>query len=659
MLTQPRPDQATPETAVRSGPTVLTSEDATCLRAFAAHPLESRRSEGRRVGLVILPDACGLAQAYEQQTLRFAGQGFDVVAIDYYGRTAGTADRADDFRWPEHFTRVRSADIALDVASAVAYLRSPEGGDATSVFALGFGFGGAQSWLQAANGLGLTGAIGFAGRPNPTNREGEPAPVERVQEFTCPILGLAGWLDSGANPGWSIAFERALAAAGVPHELAVYRRTGRSFFDLYSEQYPDAASDAWQRILRFVDLVSQGATDRLTPYVIVGKEPTFGPTTPAVSVPSVSYSEAGRPFPPREAVGGWPVLTDRREIAARGLDPDRLVDLAEWAATVQYPPPLPPSPWGLLVIKDGLVVTEAYDRPSTRYRPQAIASIGKSISPCAFGQWLEASRRGELGLRLDLDSPVYDRRYLPEGFPLSDPRKEAISFRHVLTHTSGIRPEWDFCGGMGYNFVEYTLGKSVPYPDSARLVFDPGKGYGYSSVAFNHFSIVAPHVTGRYLHDQVRADIFGPIGAESAIWRWPDGDHFAYEDTEGRYQRGAGGPHLTARDLARYAYLHLRKGQWAGRGVVPEWYMGLARQVVLLNDSQRTDYGLGFLSNARLGMSADLPQEAFGLGGAGLNFAAIVPNHDLIVVHTSRIYAVLDHAAVAKGFYRRVAGLLR
>ena len=68
--------------------------------------------------------------------------------------------------------KTRGATIAQDVSVAVAYLRSPAGGSCRSVFTVGFCFGGSTSWMQAAEGHGLAGAIGFYGGPGPNMADG-------------------------------------------------------------------------------------------------------------------------------------------------------------------------------------------------------------------------------------------------------------------------------------------------------------------------------------------------------------------------------------------------------------------------------------------------------------------------------------------------------
>ena len=71
---------------------VLEAEDGNTFAAFRAIP------EGPAAkGVVILPDVRGLYRFYEELAMRFAERGYDAVAIDYFGRTAGSAKRGGDF----------------------------------------------------------------------------------------------------------------------------------------------------------------------------------------------------------------------------------------------------------------------------------------------------------------------------------------------------------------------------------------------------------------------------------------------------------------------------------------------------------------------------------------------------------------------------------
>ena len=231
---------------VRSEDIVLEAADGARLAGFLALP-----DDGARVGIVVLPDVRGLYRFYEELALRFAERGFAALAFDYFGRTAGVAKRDDDFPYMDHVALTTPEGIQQDVRAAVERLRSPAGGGCEVVFSVGFCFGGRNSWLAAAGGHGLAGAIGFYGSTG--ERNGVPGPTQRAGEFEAPILALQAGDDANILPEHNAAFDDALTAAGVEHELVVYAGAPHSFFDRKFEEYADASADAWDRVLGFIE----------------------------------------------------------------------------------------------------------------------------------------------------------------------------------------------------------------------------------------------------------------------------------------------------------------------------------------------------------------------------------------------------------------------
>ena len=221
---------------------VLEAADGNEFAAFAALP-----DEPGPVGVVVLPDVRGLYRFYEELALRFAERGYAAVAIDYYGRTAGVAKRDEDFDWSEHRQQTTPEQVQADVQAAVDHLREL---GCRSIFTVGFCFGGLHSWLAAAGGHGLAGAVGFYGRP--------AAAIERVDEIDSPILALQGGADQHITPEDNAAFDRALDEAGVEHELVEYAGAPHSFFDRSQEEFAEASADAWKRVLAFIAAHSRG-----------------------------------------------------------------------------------------------------------------------------------------------------------------------------------------------------------------------------------------------------------------------------------------------------------------------------------------------------------------------------------------------------------------
>ena len=223
---------------------VLQAADGNRFAAFSAVP-----EEPAEVGVVIFPDVRGLYRFYEELALRFAERGLAAVAFDYFGRTAGAEKRGDDFEYMEHVEQTTPEGVQADVGAAVEHLRS---NGVRTVFTVGFCFGGRNSWLAAAGRHGISGAVGFYGRPG-EGRDGAPGPTQRAPELEAPILALQAGADQHITAEHNAAFDQALAAAGVEHEVVTYDGAPHSFFDRKQEDFAAASADAWAKVLAFVE----------------------------------------------------------------------------------------------------------------------------------------------------------------------------------------------------------------------------------------------------------------------------------------------------------------------------------------------------------------------------------------------------------------------
>jgi carboxymethylenebutenolidase len=219
---------------------VLDASDGNKFAAFLATP-----EQEAHVGVVILPDVRGLYRFYEELALRFAERGLAALAFDYFGRTAGAEKRSGDFEYMPHVEQTTREGVQRDVGAAVAELRKRGVG---TIFTVGFCFGGRNSWLAAASGHDLAGAIGFYGRP--------ADPAARAGELRAPILALQAGADQNITAEDNAAFEQALRDAGVEHELVTYEGAPHSFFDRKQEEFADASEDAWRRVLAFIEAKS-------------------------------------------------------------------------------------------------------------------------------------------------------------------------------------------------------------------------------------------------------------------------------------------------------------------------------------------------------------------------------------------------------------------
>ena len=218
---------------------VLKAKDGNRFGAYAVRAIKPIGA-----GIVVMPDVRGLHPFYKELARQFAGTGVDAVAIDYFGRTAGIGERADDFDFKTHIPQTKPEQVSADVAAAIEYLKSAEGGAAGAIFTVGFCFGGGMSWRQSAAQPGLSGAIGFYGRPVMVR--------EVIPQMKAPLLLLIAGADQATPQEDFVKFDHELTDARVEHQKVVYQGAPHSFFDRSFEQHKDACEDAWRQMLSFI-----------------------------------------------------------------------------------------------------------------------------------------------------------------------------------------------------------------------------------------------------------------------------------------------------------------------------------------------------------------------------------------------------------------------
>jgi carboxymethylenebutenolidase len=229
---------------------VLTAGDGATSGAFHARPEEP--SGGR---IILLPDMGGLRADYIDLAKRFTGTGCEVLAIDYYGRTAGTGPHGAEFDHEPHAAAGRRENVLADIAAGIAYLDTFGSGP---TYTLGFCVGGAHSLLagtagEEVLGVELAGVVAFCPWTGAYG-EAEALPDEFVLGLRCPVLGLFGDADQAVPVAVAGSFERLLGGTGLPHEIAVYPGQPHGFFEwhhLGRDGHAEAAADAWERVVAF------------------------------------------------------------------------------------------------------------------------------------------------------------------------------------------------------------------------------------------------------------------------------------------------------------------------------------------------------------------------------------------------------------------------
>ena len=329
--------------------------------------------------------------------------------------------------------------------------------------------------------------------------------------------------------------------------------------------------------------------------------------------------------PPPESAGGWRACQNDEEVRSlAGMDPQRLNLIRDQQLQVFQ------GPWSIVIIRHGYLVAEWFGVPTMPHTTFDVWSCTKSATGVAFGLLLDDSLHHKLlhDVQISLDTPVYD--FVPEGRPLTDPEKQKIDLRHLLTMTSGIPGESRGVMGLAVaprsGEYELALGKEPNRfgISAAKLTGEPGTVWDYSDAAFAHLSLFFAHAAGREIDDYMKERVFGPIGMEDVSWDRQGGSGHI-----GPHTNAHSGLHLSARDFARLGYLLAHDGRWRDMQIVPRsWIQTATQSSQKLNPS----YGYTFWVNTDAVLWPTVPRDAFAFRGYGANRCYIVPSLDLVVV---------------------------
>jgi CubicO group peptidase (beta-lactamase class C family) len=329
-------------------------------------------------------------------------------------------------------------------------------------------------------------------------------------------------------------------------------------------------------------------------------------------------------FPPPEEQGGWRSLLpaegepdDSQKARIRqdgGVDWDALKAAWDHNAAAQ-------GGTGLLVIRRGYIVGEWY-KEAGRTTAFNIYSSSKSYTSTAYGLILSDFGNGPLpgGKSLSLDTKVCNAEWLPESLPLPDPRKAEITVRNLLNMASGLSEENPPVKDHPF---EWALGHVAGSP-MAKLRNDSGARFHYSNAGVAHLVLVFQRAAGEDLFPFLKRRLFDPIGETQLRWT-PLGGPDAGAGAIGPFSQGYSGIYTNPRQHARFCYLAMHKGEWAGKRIVPESYYDFAWK----GTPVKPDYGGQWWTAPHIpGVPSDLVMTL----GRNHNDGFVVPSLDLVFV---------------------------
>ena len=267
-----------------------------------------------------------------------------------------------------------------------------------------------------------------------------------------------------------------------------------------------------------------------------------------------------------------------------------------------------PDLYSLLVVHQGAIVCEHYYHGYARHDAFDLRSATKSFTSALVGCALQ------YGYLSSLDMPL--TALFPEILDHEvDPRKAAITVRHVLTMTAGFawndRADWHRLW-VADDLIACTLG----LPMAAK----PGEAFSYNTAATQLLIGIVRRATGLPAFDFARDALFGPLEIATPCWE---------TDRQGNILGGVG-LSLTAREMAKLGMLYLDGGVWNGTPIVPAAYVRASTTAQATGgDPEEAQYGFHWWVTTERG------HVAYFAAGYGGQYIFVVPDLDLVAVTTA------------------------
>jgi CubicO group peptidase (beta-lactamase class C family) len=265
------------------------------------------------------------------------------------------------------------------------------------------------------------------------------------------------------------------------------------------------------------------------------------------------------------------------------------------------------------------------DTPITPGSIFHVASVSKQFTAASI---MLLVRDGRLSLADDI------RKYLPE-IPSYGP---VITVRHLLTHTSGLRDQWDLLSFARGRFEEDRITEADVLGIVSRqksLNFVPGAEYLYSNTGFTLLGTIVKRVSGKSLRDFADERIFKPLGMSHTHFH--DDYTMLVKGRTSAYVRRGGVWHVSIPNFYTYGATSL----YTTVGDLLKWEANFEHPVVgdaamlgamqtsaVLTNGDSSAYGYGIQVDTYRGA------RMVGHGGADAGYRAYVgrfPQHDLAI----------------------------
>lgn len=208
-------------------------------------------ADGTRPGLIVIHEWWGLNDNIRTMADRLAAEGYVALAVDLY--RGDVAEAPDQARTLMSSAMDRQDALTSNLTQAYEYLQLQQNVD--EVGSIGWCFGGGWS-LRTALALPeqLDAAVIYYGQL--------VTDPDRLAALDMPVLGIFGAEDSSIPLNQVRDFGDTLDSLGTDVTIEIYEGAGHAFANPSGERYvPDAAEDAWQTTLSFLDRTLRDGDD--------------------------------------------------------------------------------------------------------------------------------------------------------------------------------------------------------------------------------------------------------------------------------------------------------------------------------------------------------------------------------------------------------------
>jgi len=226
----------------------------------------------------------------------------------------------------------------------------------------------------------------------------------------------------------------------------------------------------------------------------------------------------------------------------------------------------------------------------------------------------------------DLDTPVY-QDVASEHF--QSEHNQTITWDHLLRQTSA----WEGTLWDKPDWADRPVGDDAfSWPE--RDVPKAGTTWKYNDVRVNVLALALLETWRQPLPSVLKQHLMDPIGA-SNTWRWHGYENSWVMIDGQKMQSVSGGGHwgggmfINAFDQARFGYLTLNRGKWAGKQVFSEKWYQLATTPTPI---QKTYGFMNWFLNTDKELLASAPENTITHLGAGTNMVYVDPENDLVIV---------------------------